>query len=70
MSKKPKFNPEIRQIKLSPEQAVLACDCFSIGNADIAASYCTTGPSACIGPVSYARTLDKSRSGVASGSLS
>lgn len=31
MSRKPKFNPEITRIKLNPEQAVLACDCYSDG---------------------------------------
>lgn len=29
MPKQPKFNPVITRIKLSPEQAVLACGCFS-----------------------------------------
>jgi hypothetical protein len=28
MSKKPKFKPRITRVKLNPEQAVLACDCF------------------------------------------
>ena len=26
---KPKFKPEITRIKLNPEQAVLACQCYS-----------------------------------------
>jgi hypothetical protein len=29
MSRKPKFRPEIRRIKLNPEQAVLVCDCWN-----------------------------------------
>lgn len=29
MSRKPKFNPEITRVKLNPEQAVLACSCWS-----------------------------------------
>jgi len=29
MSAKPKFNPVITRIKLNPEQAVLACSCYS-----------------------------------------
>lgn len=29
MSRKPKFNPEITRVKLNPEQAVLACPCYS-----------------------------------------
>ena len=31
MSRKPKFKPEIRRIKLNPEQAVLACNCHTGG---------------------------------------
>lgn len=31
MSRKPKFRPRITQIKLNPEQVVLACACYSIG---------------------------------------
>lgn len=31
MSKKAKFNPEITRVKLNPEQAVLACPCYSNG---------------------------------------
>jgi hypothetical protein len=31
MPKKPKFEPEIRKVKLNHEQAVLACSCFDIG---------------------------------------
>jgi len=31
MSRKPKFKPEIKRIKLNPEQAVLACQCFNTG---------------------------------------
>jgi len=31
MSRKPKFRPEIRRIKLNPEQAVLFCACYSQG---------------------------------------
>jgi len=33
MSGKLKFNPQITQIKLNPEQAVLACSCWSGGRA-------------------------------------
>ena len=29
MPKKPKFNPEVSRVNLNPEQAVLACDCYS-----------------------------------------
>ncbi len=29
MPKKPKFRPRITRIKLNPEQAVLACNCFN-----------------------------------------
>jgi len=29
MSRKPKFNPEITRVKLNPEQAVLACTCYT-----------------------------------------
>ena len=29
MARKPKFKPEIRRIKLNPEQAVLTCNCYS-----------------------------------------
>lgn len=28
MSRKPKFKPVITRVKLNPEQAVLACDCY------------------------------------------
>ena len=28
MPRKPKFRPEIRRIKLNPEQAVLQCGCY------------------------------------------
>lgn len=31
MPRKPKFRPEIRRIKLNPEQAVLACTCYQFG---------------------------------------
>ncbi len=31
MEKKPEFNPEVTRVKLNPEQAVLACDCFDTG---------------------------------------
>ena len=31
MSRKPKFRPEIRRIKLNPEQAVLLCNCYDSG---------------------------------------
>ena len=31
MSKKPKFKPVITRVKLNPEQAVLACNCYSAG---------------------------------------
>jgi len=29
MKSKPKFNPVITRIKLNPEQAVLACSCYT-----------------------------------------
>lgn len=29
MPRKPKFRPEIRRIKLNPEQAVLQCNCWN-----------------------------------------
>ena len=32
MPRKPKFKPEIRRIKLNPEQAVLACGCYWQGH--------------------------------------
>lgn len=28
MPRKPKFRPEVKRIKLNPEQAVLACACY------------------------------------------
>lgn len=31
MSRKPKFKPVIRRVKLNPEQAVLTCDCYDVG---------------------------------------
>lgn len=31
MPKKPKFRPRITRVKLNPEQAVLACECFAGG---------------------------------------
>ena len=31
MSRKPKFRPRVTRIKLNPEQAVLACDCWNTG---------------------------------------
>ena len=31
MSKKPRFKPGITRVKLNPEQAVLACNCYTIG---------------------------------------
>ncbi len=31
MSKKPKFKPVISRVKLNPEQAVLACSCYTAG---------------------------------------
>jgi len=31
MPRKPKFRPEIRRVKLNPEQAVLSCDCYGGG---------------------------------------
>lgn len=31
MSKKMKFKPEITRVRLNPEQAVLACTCYSGG---------------------------------------
>lgn len=32
MPKKPKFKPEITQVKLNPEQAVLECACYDEGH--------------------------------------
>lgn len=32
MSRKAKFRPVITRVKLNPEQAVLACSCFSTGH--------------------------------------
>jgi len=29
--KKPKFKPQITRVKLNPEQAVLSCNCYSVG---------------------------------------
>jgi hypothetical protein len=29
MARRPKFRPEIRRIKLNPEQAVLTCPCYN-----------------------------------------
>ena len=29
MSRKPKFRPVVTRVKLNPEQAVLACNCWS-----------------------------------------
>ena len=40
MSRKPKFRPIITRVKLNPEQAVLACGCYSGGRLG------TKGPSA------------------------
>lgn len=31
MPRKPKFKPVITRVKLNPEQAVLSCNCYSIG---------------------------------------
>ncbi len=31
MGRKPKFRPEVTWIKLNPEQAVLSCNCYTIG---------------------------------------
>jgi hypothetical protein len=31
MPRKSKFRPEITRVKLNPEQAVLACDCYDVG---------------------------------------
>ncbi|MDP8259468.1 MAG: hypothetical protein P9L96_00460 [Candidatus Gygaella obscura] len=31
MAKKDKFNPQIKKIKLNPEQAVLSCNCYNNG---------------------------------------
>jgi hypothetical protein len=45
---KPKFNPIITRIKLNPEQAVLACTCWSnrlqnlATGRNVAAGYCVT----------------------------
>jgi hypothetical protein len=32
MPKKPKFRPVITRVKLNPEQAVLACNCWTAGH--------------------------------------
>ncbi len=32
MGRKPKFKPVITRVKLNPEQAVLTCDCYNLGN--------------------------------------
>ena len=32
MLKKLKFKPKITRVKLNPEQAVLACTCWNVGN--------------------------------------
>ncbi|MDP8259467.1 MAG: hypothetical protein P9L96_00455 [Candidatus Gygaella obscura] len=32
MVKKDKFNPQIKKIKLNPEQAVLSCNCYDNGD--------------------------------------
>lgn len=32
MPRKPRFKPEIRRVKLNPEQAVLACACVTTNN--------------------------------------
>lgn len=45
MAKKAKFKPEITRIKLNPEQAVLACACYSGGHAQDATGYRYTGVS-------------------------
>lgn len=37
MPRKPKFRPRIKRIKLTPEQAVLACACYSRGMLDVQA---------------------------------
>jgi hypothetical protein len=42
MPRKPKFRPEIRWIKLNPEQAVLQCDCYRYGQKQVAGPYSTT----------------------------
>jgi hypothetical protein len=31
MSRKPRFKPQITRVKLNPEQAVLSCNCYSVG---------------------------------------
>ena len=31
MGRKPKFRPVITRVKLNPEQAVLSCNCYSMG---------------------------------------
>jgi hypothetical protein len=49
MAKKPKFKPVITRVKLNPEQAVLACACYSTGKTYISyvgdryTSYCDAG---------------------------
>jgi|GEM_PF-1980430 len=45
---KPKFKPIITRIKLNPEQAVLACACYSAGRSWARARARTT-PVACSG---------------------
>ena len=31
MARKQKFKPELYRIKLNPEQAILACTCYTVG---------------------------------------
>ena len=31
VEKRPEFNPEVTRVKLNPEQAVLQCNCMSVG---------------------------------------
>ena len=39
MTKKPKFKPKICRLMLNPEQAVLACSCYSAGYCSSRNSY-------------------------------
>jgi hypothetical protein len=44
---KPKFDPIVTRVKLNPEQAVLACSCYSANRANNVASNRTTLASIC-----------------------
>lgn len=63
MSIKPKFDPVISRVKLNPEQAVLACQCYSVRAYGVAS---TSTRRACIQStrtrVANARTTTANRS--------